>query len=418
MITLLAPLGMLALAALAVPLLIHWMRRSDRQVVSFAAMRFLRERDFPRQRLRIHDRPLLLLRCLLIAGLAVLLAAPALRTSAKPGAPWIVIAPGVAADAARAAVGTPLGEWHRLAAFFPALDAPQTATKGSTVSTRPAASGSGGSVSSLLRELDARLPPDTALTLVVPAELGGLDAERLRLGHAVDWRVLPAGGASAGELAAGRDTPAARSGTEAPAPLTLAVRYDAAGAAELPVARALAAAWRAGGLAFTWDLAPREAALPAHPGWLLWLAGPEPAAVDEWAGAGGRVLVSRQPNAIGEIVWVAGDDGDAGGGGSAGGGGAALRERSLGAGRVLSFAAALNPVDTPALSQPEFPQILRRQFEAPVAAPDRAYADDVAPLRGAGAGRGPSMPLDPYVAVCVAMLFLCERLHATRARPP
>lgn len=72
----LAPAALAALAALLVPLLIHLQRRPEQRVVEFAALRWLSERVRPRQRLRLTEWLLLLLRLLLVAALALWLAQP------------------------------------------------------------------------------------------------------------------------------------------------------------------------------------------------------------------------------------------------------------------------------------------------------------------------------------------------------
>jgi hypothetical protein len=380
MIALLAPLGLAALAALLVPLIVHLVRRSDEQVVPFAAMRYLRARPHPRERLRLSEPLLLALRLLLIASLAVLLAIPGWRHKDAAAAPWIVVAPGVSAEAAQAAAPATLAEWHRLAPGFPALSAD--------------ASSGAPAFSSLVRELDAQLPAGTPLTLVVPEELGGLDAERLLLSHTVAWRVVP--GASPASAVSADDAAASS--------VRLAVRYDDAGSAELKVARALAAAWAARGIAVSLDIAPRDAPLPAPPAWLLWLAGPLPPAVEAWVRRGGRALASRQVLSDGEAALI--DESGA----------VVLRARELGLGRLLTLAAPLEPAKLGALLQPEFPQTLFTLLRAPARAPDRAAARDVAPRNLPQAPADPVRRLDAGLALWIALLYLVERVTATRRR--
>jgi len=409
MISLLAPVGLAALAAWLVPLLLHWVRRSDRQIVLFAAMRYLREQTHPRERLRLHEPWLLLLRLLLIAALALALAVPILRGQGAPSAPWVLVAPGVTAVAAHAAVREPLAEWHWLAPGLPPLDA-----------SLPRAESS-ASLSSLLRQADLELPPRAAVTLVVPEELGGLDAERVRLAHAFTWRVLP--GASPSFTVDGRadQRVGTESGSRTTAPLTLAVRADAAGEAELPLVRALAAAWQVEGLNLQWDSSGPDAALPATSAWLIWLAGPLPPGIDAWVRRGGTVLASRQTaQDAGEVVL------------SDALGAPVLRERQLGRGRVLSLAGSLRlgerPGVTAAQSEPgsaarnaslsaaDFPHTLLVLMRGPPLAPDRAAAAAVAPLATGHAPLGPAQFLLPYLALGVASLLLAERLLATRRK--
>ena len=61
-LSLLLPLGLAALAALVVPILIHLVRRPEHQLIDFAALRWLSERVRPRRRLRFEDPWLLLAR--------------------------------------------------------------------------------------------------------------------------------------------------------------------------------------------------------------------------------------------------------------------------------------------------------------------------------------------------------------------
>ncbi len=377
MIAWLTPAGFGAFAALAVPLLIHWMRRSDRRVVSFAAERYLREQPHPREDRAWHERVLLLLRLLLLTSLALLLAWPVWRggRAPPPQAPWVVVAPGIDAAAAHAAVDAPLAEWHWLQ--------------------------DGASLTSQLRELDAALAPGTALTVLVPEHVGGLDAERLRLTHAVSWRALPV-------AAAPITAPSVST-----LPLTLSVRYDAPaeagapGATEVGVLRAVAAAWAAARVPATVEFAARDTALPPRSTWLVWLGGGDlPPAVAAWIRAGGRALATRQKDGEGEAALSDAD------------GVPILRERHPGSGTLLSLAAPLLPDAVPALRSARFPQELYALMSEPREAPDRAPALSIAPVAPvttpAAAGR--ALALAPPVALVAALLFLIERSYATRRR--
>ena len=173
--TLLFPLGLAALAAGLLPLLIHLARRHPYTPLDFAALRWLRAQMRPRQRIRFDDWPLLLVRLLLLAALALLLARPALTGPTAPPAAWTVVAPGLDATALRGTAED--RNWHWLAPGFPAID-----------QAPPAAS---ASLPSLLRELDAQLPVGTALTVHVPDPLPGLDGARLQLSRDVQWHTQP-----------------------------------------------------------------------------------------------------------------------------------------------------------------------------------------------------------------------------------
>jgi hypothetical protein len=398
MISLLAPWGLAALAVAGVPIALHWIRRSDRQVRSFAAMRYLREHPHPREKFRLHERLLLLVRLLLIGSVALLLSLPVWRSRSQPQAPWIVVAPGIDAAAARANVAQPGAEWHRLAPGFPALDAPARDASARDASALDAPqSEAPASLPSLVRELDAELAPGTAMTLVVPAELGGLDAERLRLARPVAWRVLP--GTSPQAAPPAMSTPAAPG---PPAAFTVAARYDPADTTELPMVRALAAAWQADGIAFQLDIAPRAAPLPPTPAWLFWLGAPAPPGLDAWVRGGNSVLLTRRADAPGTGDAAHDVDG----------------ARMLGAGRALSLAGPLRADAMLALASPDFPRRLAELLRGPPLAPDRAPAASVAPLTLPSAlpALGPPQPLSPYFAVAIALLFLLERVVATRTR--
>ncbi|MGC8828361.1 MAG: BatA domain-containing protein [Verrucomicrobiia bacterium] len=78
------PLMLFGLAAISVPIIIHLLNRRKFQRVVWAAMRFLKESVQQNQR-RIHleDIVLLIIRCLLIALIALALARPAIKSEAK-----------------------------------------------------------------------------------------------------------------------------------------------------------------------------------------------------------------------------------------------------------------------------------------------------------------------------------------------
>jgi hypothetical protein len=83
------PLLLLGATAIAVPIIIHLMNRRKYQIVSWAAMKFLRASvTRNRKRLRIEDLLLLLLRCMVILLIALAAARPALR-SASAGAGFL-----------------------------------------------------------------------------------------------------------------------------------------------------------------------------------------------------------------------------------------------------------------------------------------------------------------------------------------
>ena len=383
-LALLAPWGLAALAALALPVLLHLVRRLELERTEFAALRWIGERVRPRRRLRFERPWLLLLRLVLLAALALLLAQPVAVQPGSARAPWLAVAPGVDRASALALAATTGREAHWLAPGFPALGE----------ASPPAVP----AIASLLRELDAQLPPGETMAVVVPQTLAGLDAERLRFSRPVDWEVVP-----------GR-TPYADA---ARPPIVFAVRYPPGHGADAALAslRAVVAAWnlREPGR-YTLDSAPAGTPLPASADWLAWLGGDLPAAIQAWVEAGGAVLRTGQSRQDGEVTWRSAD------------GRVLARSRRVGAGRELALAGSLSPADLPLVLEPGFPRRLRDAL-APPEPPGRADAAAIRPL----AGRSPvaadalparaSRPLDGWLALLVALLFLLERLVATQARP-
>lgn len=381
-LVLLLPAGLAALAALALPLLIHLARRSEHRPTPFAALRWLRARPKPRNRVRFDEWPLLLLRLALLALLALLLARPALYGAAGD-TPWVAVVPGISIQAARAAVVAPDAEWHWLAPGFPPVEEPAPS------GTLP--------VSSLLRELDAALPAEAALTVIAPAQLDGLDAQRVRLSRTVAWQVLP-----------GAAPPASVPAPPAP---KLVVRYAPDSLPALRYLRAAHAAWSGSGSATPLPAAPVGQALPplAMSQALVWLApGPLPAQVERWIAAGGTALLDARSTRATQWpmspLWS--DER-----------GAVLVEGgSFGKGRLLHFTRALAPAQMPQLLEADFPRHLRTLFEAAPPPPSRGLAADHDPQGGAPAWAPRPRDLQPWLLLAIALLFLCERWLATSPR--
>lgn len=376
---LLLPAALAALAALLLPLLIHLARRSEQQPTDFAALRWLRQKPKPRHRLRFDEWPLLILRLLLLALLAVWLARPVLFGSASE-APWVAVMPGIDAAQARAVVDDSKARLHWLAPGFPALDQPSPAAV-----SLPFAS--------LLRQLDSELPAAVKLSVVVPEQLQGADAQRPQLSRAVEWKVLP------GAMPA-------RKPLATPAPV-LTVRYSEDYKDGLRYLRAATTAWQPNAATTAFAAAPVAQALPAETRSLVWLApGPLPAAVGEWIRQGGIALLAAETEyefpATGSVYWR--DEI-----------GAPLVEgAALGRGRVLRFTRVFSPAAMPQLLQPEFPRNLRNLFAAPVPAPARVIANDYEPITGSSSYAQPPRDLQPWLALLIAALLLVERWLATR----
>jgi hypothetical protein len=391
-LALLLPAGLAALAALLLPLLLHLARRSEQRPTVFAALQWLRAKPRPRHRLRFDEWPLLVVRLLLLALLALLLARPVLLGAARDGA-WVAVAPGVELPPDRATLAPPGARWHWLAPDFPALDA---------AASDPAVPATQDSISSLLRELDASLPGDVALTVLVPPVLDGVDAQRPALGRRVDWRVLPGA------------TPAPRPAQTWPAP-RLSVRHAPQRESGLRYLRAAHAAWHptptpaAAAAAARQDVAPVTQPLAADARHLVWLApGPVPPAVLDRVRAGAVALLDAQaelPDALPMVaLWRDAD------------GGVLVEGAGHGQGRLMRLTRALTPQAMPVLLDADFPDRLRTLFEPAPAAPARVLAVDHAPSEGGPVFAPAPQDLQPWLLVLIAALFGLERWIATGRR--
>lgn len=357
---LLFPLGLAALLALALPLIVHLARRSEARPTDFAALRWLREKPRPKSRLRFDEWPLLLLRLLLIAALALWLARPVLPGSADM-TPVVAAVPGV--DAGPPADGV-RNIW--LAPGFPPGDEPQPSCLAAGAICPP--------LFSLIRQLDAELAPGVPLTLVVPEILAGLDAQRPRLSRAVTWKIVPGA-------------------MPAPAAQTASLRFTlpAGPAPGLRYLRAAATALQGAG---------------QTPPILVHLTpGPLPAPLQTALRDGATVLADHDVTTPGDAdpVWRDGD------------GQPLATMQRIGRGRLYRFTRPLTPAAMPILLDPDFPRQLAAML-APPPPPTRAFARDVAPAAGAPAWPLPSRDLQPWLAFLIAALFAAERWLATSRR--
>ncbi len=367
--TLLLPLGLAALGAILVPLVLHLARRTEQRPTDFAALRWLRQKPRPRHRPKFDELLLLATRILLLALVSLFLAGPALLNT-QDATPVIALAPGIAPttvtrDAKARAI------W--LAPGFPAIDTP--APRG----TVP--------IGSLIRQLDLQTAATATLTIVVPATLDGADAERPRVSHNVRWQVV------AGAMAANRP---------APSPLRVALRTDTAHATGARYMRAATAA-----LGLSIDVGDTARALPPRTTALIWLAGGTlPAAVTRWIEQGGTALVASDTViAAGPTVPAWHDET-----------GRALAEtRRQAKGRVTRPLQPLDPIAIPALVEPTFPKALA-DILAPAPPPTRLEASAYRPLPGGLPPASQSRDLRPWFALAIAAAWLVERWLATRAR--
>lgn len=372
---LLAPLGLAALAALVVPLLVHLRRRTEEVPLDFAALRWLDPRPRPRRRLRFDEWLLLALRLLLVALLALLLARPAVLGWDDEAA-RVLVAPGVDPAAAQQAAG-PEAELRWIAPGFPVV--------GEGASPPPAG------VSSLIRQFDAELPQGAPLTILVPPVLAGVDAAPLRLTRETTWRIVD-----------GSETAAKPVAPSSPA---LAVRHAQDQADAVRYFRAAAAAW---------SDKPRvdsgtDLALPPRGSVLVWLGpGPVPASVSDWVSDGETALLASNAEiampAASEALWRSDT-------------GATLVEGgTLGKGRLLRFTRPLEPAAMPDLVDAGFPARLRELVSPPAPPPARIRAEDFAPAAGTAPFPLPPRELSGWLAVLIALVFIAERVLATRRR--
>ena len=272
-LVLLLPLGLAALIAWLVPLLVHLRRRSEQHRTDFAALRWLPARAHPRSRLRFEEWPLLLVRLLLLAALALLLAKPMLFGGPQ-AKQWLVVSPNVDRTAIPAESNGVERRW--LAVGFPPID------EAAPPSSQP--------IGSLLRELDATLPADTRLTVLVPGQLDGADAKRPVLHRRVDWQVV--------DRIAVADKPSMAQQLKPRPPLV--VRHDDSHTSAVRYFRAAAIAWQAASPAArtarkpaSGDIAPTGKPLPTTDKPLVWLAsGPLPGPLLEWIADGGTALAT------------------------------------------------------------------------------------------------------------------------------
>lgn len=390
-IGLLFPAALAALAALSLPLLIHLTRRSDRQIIDFAALRWLRAKERARRRLRIDEWLLLALRMLLLAAVVLLLAQP-IWFAATDHRAWVVVVPTADATALSNEPALRAASWHWLAPGFPPFD---SAPPMQPVET-----------ASLLRELDASLPATQALTVIVPEQLAGLDGERIRLSRALDWRIV-----------ASRALPASAA---TPAAITrrVAIRYDPSNSGISRYFAAAVTAWNSGNAAtaadpsqpaFVIDAASSAVALPAATDWLLWLASdPLPAPIERWLGDGGSVLRAASSAVVADDaaleIWRSAHTGTW------------LSAQRHGCGRLLIVHGALAVEQLPELLDPEFPTLLRSWFAPPARAADRAMAKDVAPTQGMATWPTQGKPLRAAMIWLIAALWLLERWLASARR--
>lgn len=364
---LLAPLALLAIAAIIVPLAIHIARRSEIQTIDFAALRWLRQRPKPRSRLRFDEWPLLLVRIALIALIALLLARPVWTMAERPVA-YVAVVPGADLRAL-----PPRVEAHWVAPLFPPIDQPQP------VEPLP--------IASLIRQLDAQLPIGTPLTLIVPRRLAGADGGLIQLSHKVEWRIVD--GAPRPEMP-----------TKA-RPMALTIRTNEAHRGSLRYLTGAATAWQVNA-----DAGNVDSHLPDSSRILIWMdGGTIPDRLARWVSEGGTALLASDMIKVdGPYApsWVDKD------------GAPLIEEAKYGKGRLLRFTRPLTAATMPELLEADFPDHLMARLRGAPSLPTQVMATDYAPTTGGRSGEAAPKNAAPWIALIIAALFLLERWMATR----
>jgi hypothetical protein len=376
------PGALLALAALAVPVLIHLSRRTQERVTPFAALRWLEMRQPPRSRIRLTEWLLLALRLLLIGALVLLLARPFVTPWPWAASTRVLVHPSVGRDAAQAALpdAGDDADWRWLAPGYPPLD---RAPEGTSVAT-----------SSLLREADAALPTTVELAVVVPPVVDGLDGERIALGRPVDWRI------AAVPLRPDPPAPAAQ-------PVRLAVRHDPGSAGAVRYLRAAVAAWnvREPGR-YALDAGPLDEPVADGAAWLVWLGDSSPPGDTRWQ-RHGAVLVTQGESLSDDAApaWRAPD------------GSPIAWTDAAGEGRWVRFSPKLTPSTLPALLDADFPERLLALMHGEPPPATRAAAEPMRPVLADAVPAPLPEALDSPLVLLIVGLFMLERLLATGARP-
>ncbi len=190
-----------ALGALAIPLLLHLLSRGQRHRVQVGSVRLLSE-VASRHIRRIHPTRLLLLvvRCLLLAAVAVTLAGPlSPATTPEPDETWLLVDPALLA--ARSTVGTHATPSEAVAAFA-RLDqaaatglpirllAPDLPVFEGKTTLAPPPIPSSTDLWSFLREADHLAHPATRFEVLALDRLSALRGQRPALVRSVEWQAV------------------------------------------------------------------------------------------------------------------------------------------------------------------------------------------------------------------------------------
>ena len=177
------PAALIALAGLLVPLVIHLLDRGSTRQLDFAPLYLLQE--LPRaslRRLRLRERLLWLLRSLLVATAALLLASPALRPEPAAAQAWLLVQPGLAEQ-----VDPSLERLSRQWGIEPGAIEVRWLDPELAPLSQPARKRRAGDLWGALLAADTRLPASARLAVIADPHADDLGPVRPRLSRAVEW---------------------------------------------------------------------------------------------------------------------------------------------------------------------------------------------------------------------------------------
>lgn len=179
------PMALWALTAMAIPIAIHLFSHYRGKKQPFAAVRFIPTAPAEQLRdIRLTERLLLLVRCLLLALLALLLAQPQWAATPLGDARSVLLSPRAFANAGRSAIqqAQAIAAQQQTQARWLATDFPLLNDQPTPPVTSPAWS--------LLAELQNDIDPNTELTVLVaddPAETLWRKPDFI---HSIDWQTV------------------------------------------------------------------------------------------------------------------------------------------------------------------------------------------------------------------------------------
>jgi hypothetical protein len=374
---LLAPAALAALAALALPLLIHLARKQQLKTLDFAALRWLRANPRPQKRLHLEDWPLLLTRLVLLALIALWLAKPAMYGMDEK-TPYVAMMPGVSAPTLAAQNLPKQARLHWLSLDFPALPAAAPTTPQPTAS--------------LLRQLDAELPADVPMIVITTAQFDGADAQALQLSRKIDWRITT------------NRPPQTQPAQGLP---KLYVWADTSQSNAASYFEAAAFAWMGNNTHYLVQTNFNPPSTTADT--VVWLnSRPLPQPILQWVRAGGTALTANT-TPLSKSLQLSPHWQDENGQ-------TLVEGAALGQGQLLRFTRAVNTTAIPLLMDVRFPEQLRTMLQPNAQQATRADARAYRPNTGARRAPQPPLPLGTWLGVLVALVFLFERGLSLRNR--